>query len=320
MLSRLNACICVRVCMCVFVCVCVCVCAQTLVASWVQVQRMPVHAYAPTHSMLTGCGGASAARLAIARAQHQLAEEADVNLHIRNFAVRLQNCSARVLSDTSFSPQVINQVGDAVLRFSTFPWLDPKRRSLHRSVLCPCAPRSTATPLPRNTLPHRISTSLLSSGLRQLQKRFKRTRTPVNVLRGCVCPDQVLALHTLTTLSGRFFKSRVQNATVASSPGGDLLRYVQRTPRICITTACPCAQSSCVYSTRSTEIYSTGTTIECHWCLSCSLTFACVFLGRANLPGSVTERQLLESFSRMLPGTHSKIFPRPVPPLYCYPE
>ena len=36
----------------------------------------------------TGCGGASAARLAIARAQRQLAEEADVNLHIRNFAVR----------------------------------------------------------------------------------------------------------------------------------------------------------------------------------------------------------------------------------------
>ena len=37
--------------------------------------------------MPTGCGGASAARLAIARAQRQLAEEADVNLHIRNFAV-----------------------------------------------------------------------------------------------------------------------------------------------------------------------------------------------------------------------------------------
>lgn len=35
----------------------------------------------------TGCSGAMAARLAIARAQRQLAEEAGVHLHIRNFSV-----------------------------------------------------------------------------------------------------------------------------------------------------------------------------------------------------------------------------------------
>ena len=35
----------------------------------------------------TGCQGAAAARLAIARAQRQLSEEANVHLHVRNFAV-----------------------------------------------------------------------------------------------------------------------------------------------------------------------------------------------------------------------------------------
>jgi len=35
----------------------------------------------------TGTGGAAAARLAIARAQRQLAQEANVHLHVRNFAV-----------------------------------------------------------------------------------------------------------------------------------------------------------------------------------------------------------------------------------------
>jgi len=35
----------------------------------------------------TGTGGPAAARLAIARAQRQLAEEANVHLHIRNFSV-----------------------------------------------------------------------------------------------------------------------------------------------------------------------------------------------------------------------------------------
>lgn len=64
-------------------------CFQTLADSWAQVQKTQ-HArriHALTVSVLTGCGGATAARLAIARAQRQLAEEADVNLHIRNFAV-----------------------------------------------------------------------------------------------------------------------------------------------------------------------------------------------------------------------------------------
>ena len=46
--------------------------------------------------------------------------------------------------------------------------------------------------------------------------------------------------------------------------------------------------------------------LKTHVYASCScIVFicVCVFAGRANLPGSVTERQLLESFSRMLPGT-----------------
>ena len=47
----------------------------------------------------TGCNSAGAARLSVARAQRQLAEEAGVFLQIRNFAVRVlhtyphQRCS-----------------------------------------------------------------------------------------------------------------------------------------------------------------------------------------------------------------------------------
>ena len=45
-------------------------------------------AFADTGRLVgTGCQGAAAARLAIARAQRQLSEEANVNLHVRNFAV-----------------------------------------------------------------------------------------------------------------------------------------------------------------------------------------------------------------------------------------
>ena len=67
----------------------------------------------------TGTGGAAAARVAIGRAQRQLAVEARVNLHVRNFAVRLSvELSRLVLSADSrvLSPQVINQVGASSLR------------------------------------------------------------------------------------------------------------------------------------------------------------------------------------------------------------
>lgn len=37
----------------------------------------------------TGTSGPMAARIALLRAQKQLYEDADVNIHVRNFAVRL---------------------------------------------------------------------------------------------------------------------------------------------------------------------------------------------------------------------------------------
>jgi hypothetical protein len=66
-----------------------------------------------------GTGGAAAARVAIGRAQRQLAVEGGVHLHVRNFAVRLPVEPTRaVLSADSriLCPQVINQVGASSLR------------------------------------------------------------------------------------------------------------------------------------------------------------------------------------------------------------
>ena len=65
----------------------------------------------------TGTGGAAAARTAIGRAQLQLAEEANVHLHVRNFAVRLfVSCETRTSNAENNHAQVINQVGAASLR------------------------------------------------------------------------------------------------------------------------------------------------------------------------------------------------------------
>lgn len=46
------------------------------------------HTFASRTSCLTGTGGAAAARVAIGRAQRQLAVEGKMHLHVRNFAVR----------------------------------------------------------------------------------------------------------------------------------------------------------------------------------------------------------------------------------------
>lgn len=66
-----------------------------------------------------GTGGAAAARVAIGRAQRQLAVEGGVHLHVRNFAVSLpvELVWLDLSADSSvLSPQVINQVGASSLR------------------------------------------------------------------------------------------------------------------------------------------------------------------------------------------------------------
>ena len=91
----------------------------------------------------TGTGGAVAARLAIARAQRQLAEEANVHLHTRNFAVINRTCCLTLPSrDHLLTPLSIS--------------------STQRSARCRCGPLSTATPSPRSTRGSRTSTALLS--------------------------------------------------------------------------------------------------------------------------------------------------------------
>lgn len=67
----------------------------------------------------TGTSGPDAARLAIARAQLQLAQEANVHLHVRNFAVRLTRASNPIEPLTErclVHTQVINSVGAVSLR------------------------------------------------------------------------------------------------------------------------------------------------------------------------------------------------------------
>ena len=61
---------------------------QTLGASWAQVSVLAPCPRCPITNALTlstGTQGANAARLAIARAQLQLAQEANVHVHVRNF-------------------------------------------------------------------------------------------------------------------------------------------------------------------------------------------------------------------------------------------
>lgn len=71
-----------------------CACSQTLDDSSEQVQlypndRDPRHVSHIAFYVCSGTGGGAAARVAIGRAQRQLAVEGGVNLHVRNFAVRL---------------------------------------------------------------------------------------------------------------------------------------------------------------------------------------------------------------------------------------
>ena len=91
----------------------------------------------------TGTGGAVAARLAIARAQRQLAEEANVHLHTRNFAVINRACCLTLPSrEHLLTPLSIS--------------------STQRLARRRCGPLSTATPSPRSTRGSRTSTALLS--------------------------------------------------------------------------------------------------------------------------------------------------------------
>jgi TATA-box binding protein (TBP) (component of TFIID and TFIIIB) len=86
----------------------------------------------------TGCAGPMAARLSIMRAARQLAIEADVHIHVRNF-------------------QVINQV--CVCNLNTHVSASTVVALVHRSARHPSMRGLIATPLPRRTRPRATTTA-----------------------------------------------------------------------------------------------------------------------------------------------------------------
>ena len=116
----------------------------------------------------TGCFGPFSARLAIMRAQRQLAEDAGVHVHVRNFAVRRPRRQARPLPPPSHrrlpASQVINQARRRPRLSSRRPRRPRRqRRAARRWAPSPSTRSWTATPSRPRTPPPRTSTATPSS-------------------------------------------------------------------------------------------------------------------------------------------------------------